>query len=519
MKSIFSILALCGLLLTLSTSCTDWLDNKPENDIVLEEFWQNESQATEVLAACYRSLIESSCMTRMMVWGELRSDNITTGLGMSSDNSRMMSGDLTPSNYLTQWGALYSVINYCNSFLYYGPGVVEKDPDFTLSKYKMLESEALTIRALAYFYLVRAFRDVPWIDKPSISDQQNYRVAKSDEAVILDNIVADLLVAEQNARKNFDSDAHNKGRVTTNAVRALLADIYLWRGQFRECVEMCDLIIADPSLMLVPHDQVISSVFSKGNSTESIFELQFDDQFQPNVMVWTYYGNIARELGEWAFNPNLIDTEDSPFEFKVNQYIESERDVRIKDFIQSVGGYNLIFKYAGSSRTETPTSSEYWYNTETSNWIVYRLSDIMLMKAEAHVQLDTQTDFDKAMEMVNTTYLRSNPELAGDSLRYENYGGKLEMEELVLRERQRELMFEGKRWFDLMRLARRANSTSPILTFIGSKLSGGSGNQQSSKLSTMDALYLPINATELETNSALIQNPFYETTGSSSTSN
>ena len=95
-----------------------------------------------------------------------------------------------------------------------------------------------------------------------------------------------------------------------------------------------------------------------------------------------------------------------------------------------------------------------------------------------------------------------------DSLDIKNYPSKDVLEKLVLRERQRELLFEGKRWFDLMRRARRVGTVTPLLEFVSEKLGDGSGNQVNSN-SIMDALYLPINKSELDANPELKQNPYY----------
>lgn len=110
------------------------------------------------------------------------------------------------------------------------------------------------------------------------------------------------------------------------------------------------------------------------------------------------------------------------------------------------------------------------------------------------------------------TYLRANPEPEGAGLLLSNYNTKAQLESLLLRERQRELMFEGKRWFDLMRLAIRANSTDPLITYVSRKYSGTSSSYVL-KMSVMDALYLPIHSDELKANTALRQNEFYELTG------
>jgi len=122
------------------------------------------------------------------------------------------------------------------------------------------------------------------------------------------------------------------------------------------------------------------------------------------------------------------------------------------------------------------------------------------------------TDNEEAMRMINMTYLRSNFEEGTEPLKLENYNTKGDLEKLLLRERQRELMFEGKRWFDLMRLARRADSPTPLLNYVIKKFTGNS-SLEITKMSVMDALYLPIHTDELKANTALEQNPFYETTG------
>lgn len=497
--------------MVMAWGCTDWLDIRPENEIVLDDYWQNENQATQVMAACYRSFTEADAVRRMMVWGELRSDNVTYGSNISEELNKILNVDISIANGYCHWGALYTIINYCNNFLHYAPGVVEKDPNFTRSKLQSLEAEVLTLRALAYFYLVRTFKEVPWVKEPSIDDLQDYNVPKSSEDSILNNLVIDLKKALQNARDNFEVAGYNKGRITRNAVRALLADIYLWQEEYEKCVEMCDQIITDTKqpLVLVNGKDVIKEVFYQGNSTESIFELQFDDKKMVNYAVKEFYGSAEDFLGQWSFPDVLVSGNASPFNYQTASGIESEDDPREKDFLFSQGDKHYVFKYAGSERQENTSTgnNNYYYRTTTPNWIVYRLPDILLMKAEALIQLET--DFAEALRLINLTYLRSNYKLVNGELKPETYNTKYELEKLLLRERQRELMFEGKRWFDLMRLARRADSPAPLLSYVTKKFTGDA-NLQSSKMSVMDALYMPIHENELKANSELVQNPFYQ---------
>ena len=87
------------------------------------------------------------------------------------------------------------------------------------------------------------------------------------------------------------------------------------------------------------------------------------------------------------------------------------------------------------------------------------------------------------------------------------------MYNLVMEERQREFAFEGKRWYDLVRMALRENSTDGILGIIQK-----AGNNTETfdeyrmKMSTLNSLFFPIAEREINvSNNTLVQNPAYET--------
>ena len=82
------------------------------------------------------------------------------------------------------------------------------------------------------------------------------------------------------------------------------------------------------------------------------------------------------------------------------------------------------------------------------------------------------------------------------------------MQNLVMQERHRELMFEGKRWYDLVRRARRDGNTSYLTTQVLSKFTTNVSVIQS-KLTKMDAIYWPYNVDELKVNTNLTQNPAF----------
>jgi hypothetical protein len=520
MKTKNFIIGLAVLLLTGFSSCTDWLTVKPQSEVVLADYWKTGSDVQAVLASCYRGLTEDDVIYRMIIWGELRSDNLIQGsTGFANeryDMKKILDGDINSSNKYSSWGSFYAVINYCNFILHYAPDVINKDNNFTADEYHKIQAEALTIRSLCYFYLVRTFKDVPLITQPSIDDTQNYLVAKAPEQTILDTITANLLTAQKYARTDYGRLDYNKGRITLDAVNSLLADVYLWSQQYDKCIQTCDLVLADTRLKLVPATTMFTQVFYIGNSTESIFELQFNDNIQANNPVRLLYGRYG--IGELGFPEFLAyyrypagtgyTGDFSPFNLIVGTKKESVTDIRADEFYYPNGGNYSIFKYTGIEMITSlitgnpPTPSP---RSNTSNWILYRLSDVMLMKAEALVQLEGTDNMNNALSLVNTTYLRSNP--LQDSLKITDYQTKSSMEDLVLRERQREFLFEGKRWFDLVRVARRNGSPQAVNAFITHKSVTGS---VSLDIPEMNALYMPISKTELLTNPLLKQNPYYE---------
>ncbi len=520
MKRIIYFIVASLLVMLATTSCEEWLTVEPEGDIVLKDYWQNETQATQVLAACYLSMTDRNVMERMMVWGELRSDNVASGNSMPTSMNQVMNYDINANSEYCTWGVFYTTINLCNSFLYYAPGVVEKDPDFSEEECKSMEAEALTIRALCYFYLVRTFNNVPWVDEPSIGDNQNYQIEATSGDSILTLIQADLRTALLNARERFDDAQYNKGRVNKNAVRALLADVSLWKQDYASCVKYCEEIINTEEYSLEDGEDMLKNVFYKGNSTESIFELQFDDKTMINSRVLNYYGRSFNNYGYWSFPIELVNGDVSPFSYKMGSTVEGDEDIDIrrKDFLVPFGeieGENVEsyypFKYVGT-RTESTSGVSNWSDrrSTTPNWIVYRLADAYLMEAEALVEMGASGNEEKIVSLVNQTYCRANNHgfYMADSLRASVYNTQDELRKLVLRERQREFMFEGKRYFDLLRLAIREDDPQQILKYVSPVRE--SSIYQPQKLTVLNAFYMPIAQSALDANSALEQNPFYD---------
>ena len=179
-------------------------------------------------------------------------------------------------------------------------------------------------------------------------------------------------------------------------------------------------------------------------------------------------------------------------------------------------GLYMIKKYTSycyATDFEEVKSNNFQYGNNESNWIVYRLADVYLMKAEALVELG---DIAGAVDMVSYTYDRAHPDLESGSLKvqYPASTPQSAVRDLVFDERQREFLFEGKRYFDIVRRARReGNVTALVNTYLLRKYVAMSLNQSTvlSKINDKEAIYMPIHQDELRLNSLLEQNAFYKT--------
>ena len=182
------IIGLMGLMALTFNSCNDFLDLEPLNEIILENFWNEKSDVQNIVTSCYATLQEQAVVERMMAWGEFRSDNIIGGTNISNneDLEDIFKVNIKADNTFTDWSRFYYIINTCNTVMHFAPGVAEKDPSFTRSELDATIAEVTAIRALCYFYLIRAFRDVPYVTEPFIEDTQEMKLPANSFAEVLD---------------------------------------------------------------------------------------------------------------------------------------------------------------------------------------------------------------------------------------------------------------------------------------------------------------------------------------------
>ncbi|BDD10576.1 membrane protein [Fulvitalea axinellae] len=479
MKRFFNIF-LAALTLLATASCNEWLDVSPENDITLEEYWKSKEDIRNALNGSYEQL--ASQANTLFLWGEIRSGSLAPGAKdddeRTKDYSKLMRLEVLPKNSVNAWGGIYKAINYANTVLKYAPQVRTSDRSLTTKELRAFEAEAYFIRSLSYFYLLRTFRDVPLYLDPTDTDDVDLFLPKSEQRVVLDQIIKDLEWAERYVNQGFEVIEFNKGWATKAAVQALLADVYLWDEQYDKALSMCDKVINRSSHTLIDGDRM-DIIFEEGNTHEGIFELQFHkDGGQRN--------DFKNLFGRKDLLPRVFG---SPVIF--DQYEDGDPR-RILALGASEEGL-LVGKYALGSN----------YEDEGANWVVYRYADILLMKAEALVE---KGDFFGAQQELNKVRERAGlgPKIFNGNLR--------EAEDVLLAERSMEFAYEGKRWFDILRFSKRRDYSRQdlLISVLTANVDPTEQARWISLLSDPMSHYLPIHYDEVRSNNLLEQNPYYE---------
>jgi hypothetical protein len=161
----------------------------------------------------------------------------------------------------------------------------------------------------------------------------------------------------------------------------------------------------------------------------------------------------------------------------------------------------IIWKYVG----QAPDGQSERSGAEQSscNWIVYRLADVLLMKAEALSQLQRFQEANLILLKVRERAGLSAINIANSVSAYED---------AILDERAHELAYEGKRWFDLLRMGRRNNYArkDKLIEILVSNVPSTQKRILAVKLTNPLGWYLPVFEGELERNRNLVQNPFYD---------
>ncbi len=515
MRKVF-LYSLALLLIAGATGCKKWLDLRPQDGIIKEEFWKTKEQIKAAVFGIYSSMMENASGTYgrdnyipsmaelFFVWGEGRADNVAPATFTSNHDIELVNVTIQAANVNANWRPFYRTINFCNTLIEKAPEVLASDNTFSQAQLDQFLAEAKTIRALMYFYLVRTFGDVPLKLDATLSDENIEPIAKSSQADVLAQIVTDLTEAEAKAVSSYGDIASDKGRVTVYTVNSILADVYLWMDKYTDCVTACDKIINSQRFGLIRGATInppvyeyngdwFNTLYYNGNSAEGIFELQYDAQkLNPFFPIFSSSFSNRR----WVAAADLMDRV-----FTVDFTNDQNYDIR-GDGASVRAATSTIWKQVGANATALRSVDQSY-----AHWIFYRFADILLMKAEA---LNELGQGQAALDIVYTIRTRANALQATDLTPAPN--DKNLIQDFILLERAREFCFEGKRWFDVLRNAKRNNyeRLSLLLNMVAQSVPSNMQQSAQAKLRDKNSHYMPIYLYELQTNKLLVQNPFYK---------
>lgn len=611
-------------------SCVDTV-LLPDDKTVDEDFWQSKADVSMMVNGAYSKMAAADVVSKLIVWGGFRSDELVL-VNSINDGTRnslleIEEVNIETTNAFAEWAPIYSVINNCNIVLEKSEKVMSIDPNYTSGDYETDRSQMLALRALCYFYLVRTFRDVPYTTSAYMNSSQDMTIRQISPDSLLMKCIADLEEAEKNALSAAASGWQRVGWINKEGIHSLLADIYLWRASvkhsaedYQKCIAYCDMVIESkkanhvqgPMEMTLKEypledgNMAYQSIFGNQNSEESIFELQ-NATGAINTYYYKYkddkstYGYLRASSIFGSYAASSLGT--SP-----NTYL-SMYDYRYWQNTYDVGSGASAFDVRkmteANGTTSLPTAGIKRTNSNLSNqnFIIYRLSDVMLMKAEAMVANEMLFDkvYRQTVQQIKETYMaeglteataenkakkeaiyqlfaddlqrikaeyiaqglteaaaetkakadvesRKDIKLRNafnivqyvnkrsmdnggisDSLKWNTYADVQRMEELILAERLRELCFEGKRWFDLLRfnyrhvegidystiLAEQGTEASTfvknhgaMLDIMARKYTEGA-DARKAKMRTEPYLYMPIPRSDTEICDWLMQNPAY----------
>ena len=435
MKNIINISIFLGSLL-LFNGCTKTLDLKPVSSITSANYWKTEGDAVGYMTGIYAKF---RIVMNTPYYMEDRGDSFDPGLhqGMSTAWVQNLTENSAPN-----WVEFYNIVHHCNLLLKYAETVSFGN---AATKNRVL-AEARFMRAYTYFYLIRAWGDVPLILEPTESDDIPL-TSRSPAAEVMGKILEDI----NEAIRLFPENGYlNKSRASMPACYALQADALLWKAKVLKGGDQ-DLEAAVVALDKVIPTVTLQSDFSKiyatdnRNNAEVIFSIYFQKDEYSNS--YGYYLKPNGALVNDAANKGSIPYAETAArsQYAPSAKLEAVFDVNSSDIRKNasiIKGVRTDGSLVGVFDNKLKGTLYPDGRTFDCDIIVYRLGDILLLKAEALAGLNRTADAVTELEKVRSR--------AGTGA-YNGPTEKTALEKEILDERFRELYAELKRWPDLVR--------------------------------------------------------------------
>lgn len=473
------------LITGLLVSCdADRLDRYPETNLTSGNFYTSEQDLVLASNDIYRQL------TRFFdaggvpdLYGELFSDNVyiefTTGAHSFAEDINTHRINSNNGFLETAWNTAYNAVYIANN-------VIEKLDNTTVQfsnpvLKERLRAEALTARAIIYYYLAQAWGPVPFPLKV-VSPAESYSYLREDVSVIYSKLAEDLNAAKAVLPTSYTGN--DAGRITRHAAGAVLARVHLAAGNRSAALSELESIIQSGQYSLDANgdgkidagDYAYLFSATAKNSKESILEVQYlagqnnvNSQHQTTYAPWNFAFHLPGS--NVTFRGNGLNT---PSPDLVGEYEPADPRKNLSllpGFTDLQTGIFTAYPY--TVKFYDPNHLYPGQNVE-----IIRYADILLLYSE----LTGDPSY------LNQVRARAGLPGFGES----GYPSGLypTVELAVEHERRVELAFEFHRFFDLVRTRRAVK----VLTGKGIPVSAGQ-------------LLFPIPLSAIDANPALAQTP------------
>jgi len=477
-------------LLFLFTSCDKELEQEPFDGLTSEALFTDIKGFNTALNGCYNSFTNSG------YYGNRRS--LLTTADVPSDNlifnpqGRGTQKTLNDWNYNANrggvgiYGAGYTLVAIANRILDNIDNIEKSDDRDNI------EGQALALRAMAHFDIVRTYSKIPtqsadannsmgiaYVEhfKPSEEPVRDENVKVSDT---YKKVVDDLLAAEEKIAED-----NGKGYLNKAAVAGILTRVYLYMGSWNEVIKQAD--IATKSAKVIAPSKDFRNVWLDEYEGDVLFKVVINDT------------DVTPSSGSSHPTPGVVYSQGKGNEHKAEYVLAydfyqlfKDTDIRksatiISNSPFSGKKYNVVSKYLGRNTG----------NASVVDGKYLRVEEVYLNKAEAYYNLGQSSQALAALDE-----LRKN--------RYKNFvspkeTGK-ELEEAIQLERRLELAFEGDRFYTLKRRGESVKRSEKYGEF-----SDGTGTPAIKKeLPAGDYRWqMPIPQDAIDNNPNIKQNPGY----------
>ena len=478
----------CLLLGLVLTGCTKLLDQEPYARANGDTFWETANDAEKGVAGTYALLRDALADGRLFEYGDLTTDLFRKGWNAGNDKF-YLPGELSVTsssrewasagmeNPFQDWTGFYKVVNFSNVAIRRIGAMPEAAFGNDVSRKNKLLGEAHFLRGLAYFMLARIWGDVPLVTDPIESTEQSIdaegnpvKLARSAEKDILQLVFSDATKAISLLSYGTVGSVQWGIRANKASAQALEAHAALWiasrtepdkKDQFIDvCTKAIDSIMTLGNYTLAAYvtDTEVKNMF-KGKSTEAVFELNISPEDAETFRIDNgngLEGKTAlfptRELDNnynrvyWiplAKKALLYEGGATTTDRRANLFLRAWNSSRTEPAHDNPALWpevTCLKKFENMVADDQATAGEYRAFFAGSNIPIFRLSELVLLAAEAHAKKNNTA---RAKELLLLIRQRAglNQVTVPDS----------ELVTEVLKERRRELIGEGHIFFDYIR--------------------------------------------------------------------